>query len=135
MPTIRPSAAMKIMSSGMNVFFIQKSCGASAPVNRFDRIAERLRAVAVYFFGQKKFVRPEVASVHETSAGWMHFFIFWGFTILGLQIMTMFGRGYSDRFYLPGFSMRLLGGPYLVLRDLMEAIVLFWIAVAFVRWL
>src|SRR2546428_6419621 len=248
MPTIRPSAAMKIMSSGMNVFFIQKSCGASAgntnsmprpsasarrymrpracasgvaatstatsarppaavwttatgspaphatrtsnaapavraprgcmtadrrlsgsrmatsiafsfcllvalgvfvrqlwgrfnllraaaPVNRFDRIVERLQAVAVYFFGQQKFVRPAVAEVRETSAGWMHFFIFWGFPILGLQIMTMFGRGYSDRFYLPGFSMRLLGGPYLVLRDLMEAIVLFWIAVAFVRWL
>src|SRR5436309_1070306 len=89
---------------------------AAAPVNRFDRIAERLQAVAVYFFGQQKFVRPEVASVNETSAGWMHFFIFWGFTILGLQIMTMFGRGYSDRFYLPGFSMRLLGGPYLALR-------------------
>jgi len=108
---------------------------AAAPVNRFDRIAERLQAVAVYFFGQQKFVRPEVASVNETSAGWMHFFIFWGFTILGLQIMTMFGRGYSDRFYLPGFSMRLLGGPYLALRDLMEAIVLFWVAVAFARWL
>ena len=25
---------------------------AAAPVNRFDRIAERLQAVAVYFFGQ-----------------------------------------------------------------------------------
>jgi len=108
---------------------------AAAPVNRFDRIVERLQAVAVYFFGQQKFVRPAVAEVRETSAGWMHFFIFWGFTILGLQIMTMFGRGYSDRFYLPGFSMSLLGGPYLVLRDLMEVTVLFWIAVAFVRWL
>src|SRR3989454_3623240 len=246
MPMTRPSAPMKIMSSGMNVFFIQKSCGASAgntksmprpsasarrymrpcacasgvaatstatsacppalvwitaagsrarharsarsaararprgcmtadrrlsgsrmataiaftlclfvalgvfvrqlwerfnllraaaPVNRFDRIVERLQAVAVYFFGQKKFVRPEVVSVHEASAGWMHFFIFWGFTILSLQIMTMFGRGYSDRFYVLGFSMGLLGGPYLVLRDVMELIVLFWIAVAFVRWL
>ena len=41
---------------------------AAAPVNRFDRIGERLRAVAVYFFGQQKFVRPAVMSVRETSA-------------------------------------------------------------------
>src|SRR5947199_8444472 len=31
--------------------------------------------------------------------------------------------------------MRLVGVPYLALRDLMEAIVLFWVAVAFARWL
>jgi len=108
---------------------------AAAPAALFDRIPERIKAVVVYALGQEKFVRPAVASVKETGAGWMHFFIFWGFVILGLQITTMFGRAYSDEFYLPGFSPSLLGGPYMLLRDVMEATVLLSIAVAFARWL
>src|SRR5438093_12289000 len=103
---------------------------AATPVPRFDRIPERIRALLVYAFGQKKFVRPEVAYVGETGSGWMHFFIFWGFTILALQIVTMFGRGYSAHFHLP-----LVGGPYLFLRDVMEVAVILSVAYALVRWL
>jgi Fe-S oxidoreductase len=105
-----------------------------ASVERFDRIPERVQALLVYFFGQKKFVRPEAAIVRERTAGWMHFFIFWGFTILGLQIVTMFGRAYSDDFYVPLFSPGLLGGPYMLLRDVMEVAVLVAIGVALGRW-
>ncbi len=76
----------------------------------------------VYAFGQRKFVRSNPGA--ERSAGWMHFFIFWGFIILGIQILTMFGRAYSDSFVIPGFSLHLLGGPYLLLRDFMEVAVL-----------
>src|SRR5260370_33941241 len=64
----------------------------------------------------------------------MHFFIFWGFLILGIQILTMFARAYSDSFVVPGFSLHLLGGPYLLLQDFAEVAVLFWVGVAFVRW-
>jgi Fe-S oxidoreductase len=103
---------------------------AAAPAPLFDRIPERIRAVLVYAFGQQKFVRPEAASVGETGSGWMHFFIFWGFTILGLQIVTMFGRGYSADFRLP-----LVGGPYLFLRDVMEVAVILSVAYALARWL
>ena len=63
----------------------------------------------------------DVATVRETFSGWLHFFVFWGFTVLGLQIMTMFGRAYSDHFYVPLFSPNLLGGPYMLVRDLFEA--------------
>jgi len=105
-----------------------------ASVERFDRIPERIQALLVYFFGQKKFVRPEASIVREQTAGWMHFFIFWGFTILGLQIVTMFGRAYSDNFYVPLFSPGLLGGPYMLLRDVMEVAVLISIGVALGRW-
>jgi Fe-S oxidoreductase len=108
---------------------------AAAPAPLFDRLPERVRAVAVYALGQKKFVRPEAARQGEATAGWMHFFIFWGFVVLGLQILTMFGRAYDDHFYLPGFGPHLLGGPYMLLRDLLEAVVLFWIGVALARWL
>jgi Fe-S oxidoreductase len=123
--------------AALGVFFYQlwgrfNLLRAARPEPRFDRISERIRAVAVFFFGQQKFVRP--AAKAEATAGWMHFFIFWGFTILALQITTMFGRGYSDHFTVPGFSLNLLGGPYLMLRDLMEIAVLASVGVALVRW-
>src|SRR5215510_13867392 len=102
---------------------------AARPAERFDRVGERIKAVLVYAFGQKKFVTG------EQPAGWMHFFIFWGFVILGLQIVTMFGRAFSPHFYLPGFAPHLLGGPFLVLRDLMEVIVSAAILLALYRWL
>jgi Fe-S oxidoreductase len=103
---------------------------AAAAVPRFDRIPDRIRAVLVYAFGQKKFIRPDVARMGEASSGWMHFFIFWGFTILGLQIATMFVRAYSEHFRLP-----LVGGPYLLLRDVMEALVIVSVGIALTRWL
>src|SRR5271156_4543845 len=105
---------------------------SAVPVSRFDRIPERVRAVLVYAFGQRKFVRKNPGA--ERSAGWMHFFIFWGFIVLGIQIITMFGRAYSDSFVVPGFSLNLLGGPYLLLRDLMEVAVLTGVGMALVRW-
>ncbi len=98
-------------------------------VPRFDRVPDRIRAVLVYAFGQKKFV------VGEQPAGWMHFFIFWGFTILAIQVVHMFARGVIDDFTLPGFSVRLLGGPYLLLKDITQAVVLGAIGVALYRWL
>jgi len=101
---------------------------AARPVNCFNRIGERIKAVLVYAFGQKKFV------VGEQPAGWMHVFIFWGFVILGLQIVTMFGRAFSEHFLVPGFAPGLLGGPFLVLRDAMEVTVSAAILVALYRW-
>jgi Fe-S oxidoreductase len=64
----------------------------------------------------------------------MHVVIFWGFVILGLQVLTMFGRAYSDHFVVPGFSPRLLGGPLLVLRDIMEVAVSVAVLLALYRW-
>jgi Fe-S oxidoreductase len=105
---------------------------SATPAFRFDRIPERIRAVLVYAFGQKKFVRLNPGA--ERSAGWMHFFIFWGFFILGIQIITMFGRLYSDSFFVPGFSLHGVGGPYMFLRDCTEVAVLIAVGVALVRW-
>src|SRR2546426_1023518 len=99
-----------------------------------DRIPERLWAVVTIALGQKKFIRPEVSWVRETLAGWLHFFVFWGFTVLGLQIVTMFGRAYSEHFYVPLMSPSLLGGPYMFLRDCFEAIVLVCVLVLMARW-
>src|SRR5215472_11716612 len=121
----------------LSVFFYQlwrrfRLLQSATAASRFDRIPERIRAVLVYAFGQKKFVRSNPGAEH--SAGWMHFFIFWGFFILAVQIITMFARAYSDSFVFPGFSLNLLGAPYMPLRDLMELAVLIAVCVGLVRW-
>lgn len=105
------------------------------PVARFDRIPERLRAVAEYVLGQKKFVVGEQPLKGDRAAGWMHFFIFWGFTILGIQVIHMFARGFFPGFTLPGLSVNLLGGPYLLLKDIIQLVVLVAISMALFRWL
>jgi Fe-S oxidoreductase len=105
------------------------------PISRFDNIPRRVRAVLVYAFGQKKFVqREQPPGGGDTTAGWMHFFIFWGFMILAVQVIHMFMRGFLPHFTLPGFSVGLLGGPYLLMKDLMQVIVLAAIGVALYRW-
>jgi Fe-S oxidoreductase len=108
-----------------------------APAARFDNIPERIKAVLVYALGQKKFIqwepRPDTR-LSEQSAGWMHFFIFWGFAILAIQVLTMFGRAYVDDFYLPLLSPRWLGKPYLLLKDIMQVAVLVAVGIAMYRW-
>src|SRR5262245_41794693 len=80
----------------------------------FDRIPDRIRALLVYGFGQKKFLIDE----RERGAGWMHFFIFWGFTILALRVMTAFGQGwFGMHFHLPLLGVHQLGGPYMLMKD------------------
>jgi Fe-S oxidoreductase len=107
------------------------------PADRFDRIPERIKALLVYALAQKKFIqrepRPDTA-LSEQTAGWMHFFIFWGFLILAIEALTMFGRGFSDDFHLPLLSPHLLGGPYLLLKDIMAVAVLVAISMALYRW-
>jgi Fe-S oxidoreductase len=106
-----------------------------APVPRFDRIPDRVNAVVQYVLGQKKFVVGEQPLKGDKPAGWMHFFIFWGFTILGVQVVHMFARGFFPDFHLPGLSVYLLGGPYLLLKDLIQVAVLGAVGMAMYRWL
>jgi Fe-S oxidoreductase len=106
-----------------------------APVARFDRIPERLKAVLEYALGQKKFVVGEQPLKGDKPAGWMHFFIFWGFTILAIQVVHMFVRGFVPDFHLPLLSVAWLGGPYLLLKDMIQVIVLGAISMAIYRWL
>ncbi len=100
--------------------------------NLFDKIPERIQALLVIGFGQKKFLIDQ----REKSAGWMHFFIFWGFTILGVRVVTAFAQGWlGPEFHLPLLGVDMLGGPYLLLKDLIEVFVLVSISYALTRWL
>ena len=107
------------------------------PHECFDDLPQRIKNVLVYAFGQKKFVQQEPrpgTRISEQTAGWMHFFVFWGFTILAIQVIHMFGRAFFDDFYLFPFTPDLLGGPYLLLKDVMEVLVLIAIVVLLYRW-
>ncbi len=61
------------------------------PAGRFDRIPERIKRTVVYGLGQKKFL------VGEQPSGIVHALVFWGFVILMLQVITMFGRAFDAR--------------------------------------
>jgi Fe-S oxidoreductase len=132
-----------VLTAGLGIFIRQiwgrfNLLRSATGAFKLDRIPERVNAVLVYAFGQKKFVRPEVVRQGEAVAGWMHFFIFWGFTILGVQVIHMFARMFVPEFTLPFFSVDSiipLGGPYLLLKDVFQLLVLISIGVAFTRWL
>ena len=100
----------------------------SAPARRFDRLGERLRRTLVYAFGQKKFLAG------EQPAGLMHAFIFWGFMILGLTVVTLFGRAYDEHFYLPLLGPgEPLGNAYTLIRDLIQVTVVIAVLYALYR--
>jgi Fe-S oxidoreductase len=98
----------------------------------FDKIPERINALLVYGFGQKKFVIDK----QDPGPSWMHFFIFWGFVVLGVRVVTAFGQGWFGLgFHLPLLGVDILGGPYFLLKDLMEVIVIVAVSYALIRWI
>ena len=120
-------AALGLFSFTLYRRFLLLKIARSEP--RFDRIGERIRGVLVYAFGQKKFLQG------EQPAGLMHFAIFWGFMIVGARSLTMFGQGYNPHFHLPGLHPDGLGGPYLLLKDIVESAVVVAVLIALYRWL
>ncbi len=50
----------------------------------------RIGSILKFFFGQR--------TVTREASGWGHFFIFWGFMILGFATVEMFVRGFSPDF-------------------------------------
>lgn len=99
--------------------------------DRFDRIPERIKQMLVGAIGQMKFFSPG----QDQPAGIIHALVFWGFLVLGLQVMTMFLRGWAPEASLPLMGPNALGGPYMFVRDIMEGVVLVCAAVLLVRWL
>jgi len=92
---------------------------AARPAGRFDHPAARIRRAVVYGLGQKKFLSG------EQPAGIMHALIFWGFVVLMLQVITLFGRAFDANWNIPAFGPNQpLGPPFLVLRDVLEVVVI-----------
>ncbi|MGC1815120.1 MAG: hypothetical protein WA696_13355, partial [Solirubrobacterales bacterium] len=92
---------------------------AARPAARWDRIPERVRQTILYGLGQRKFLSG------EQPAGIMHALVFWGFVVLVLQVVTLYGRAFDAGWNIPGFAPdEPLGPPFFIARDLLEASVI-----------
>jgi Fe-S oxidoreductase len=92
---------------------------SAQPAGRFDHFGARLRRALVDGVGQRKFLSG------EQPAGIMHALIFWGFLVLMLQVITLFGRAFDASWNIPGFAPdQPLGPPFFLLRDVLEGIVI-----------
>jgi Fe-S oxidoreductase len=92
---------------------------AAQPAARFDHLGARLKRALVDGLGQKKFLRG------EQPAGIAHALVFWGFVVLILQVITLFGRAFDANWNIPGFGPdQPLGPPFFIARDLLEFVVI-----------
>ncbi len=102
------------------------------PADRFDNIPERVRRTLKYAIGQFKFFK---SPAHDRKAGLLHALVFWGFLVLGYQALHMFMRGWFAGFCLPLLNAESLGGPILLLKDVMEVVVAISALMLLSRWL
>ena len=103
---------------------------ALEPTGRINHLKERLMNMVFLAIGQKRLV----GRTKERSSGIMHAFIFWGFCILLIRSLTLYGQGFQEGSHLPFLGDDyLLGYLYTALKDIMEGIVLLMIIYAFFR--
>ncbi len=127
---MNPTAMLALIVSAHAAFFwsaIRRwqllQIGTSA--NRFDRIDERLKAVLRYAFKQEKMD-------YYRGAGWAHKLIFFGFGVLTIRTLILWGRGFDPSFSLfvlsPSTS---LGQVYEFAKDVVAVGVLLGVSVFF----
>ncbi len=96
-----------------------------APENRFDDIPGRIGDFFLYVLGQRKLIKTP-----NRIPGIIHALIFWGFLIITLGTLQLFGSGLDHGFLLPAVG----NDPvYMVVLDLMIVLVLASIAAASYR--
>jgi len=97
---------------------------AGAPDARFDRIGERIKRMFVYAFFQRKLPWYPLA-------GFAHMLIFWGFLVLLLNTMILWGKAFDPDFgmffFHPGTT---IGDLYFFVKDLFVVLVVVATAVA-----
>ena len=81
--------------AGRRVFFLYRLVSAGQPSpGRLDRAPQRLITQLTEVFGQKKLLKWSVP-------GLAHFFVFWGFIVLGLTIVEAVGALFDVNFHIP----------------------------------
>ncbi|MDL2329934.1 (Fe-S)-binding protein [Desulfosarcina sp. OttesenSCG-928-A07] len=107
-----------------------KLLAALEPARRLDHLKERVMSMLVIAVGQKRLI----GRAKERSSGIMHALIFWGFCVLLIRSITLYGEGFHQGFQLPFFGEEhLTGYLYLFLKDIMEGIVLLMVVWAIFR--
>ena len=103
---------------------------ALEPTDRANHIMDRIKNVVIIALGQKRVVGRK----KEWASGIMHAFIFWGFCILLIRSLNLYGEGFVKGFQLPLFGDgSILGYLYISLKDVMEGIVLIMAVYAIFR--
>jgi hypothetical protein len=98
--------------------------------DRINHLKERLKNMVILAIGQKRLV----GRARERSSGIMHALIFWGFCVLLIRSLNLYGQGFQEGFHLPFLGDDyLLGYLYIALKDIMEGIVLLMIIWAIFR--
>jgi Fe-S oxidoreductase len=92
---------------------------ARAPDNRFDRIGDRIKSVLLYMCAQRRMPRYPLA-------GWAHIAVFFGFVVLLLNSLILWGRGFFGPHFAFGlFSLHQpLGLIYAFVRDIFTVLVI-----------
>src|SRR5215470_6056027 len=112
---------------------------AMKPENRFDRLADRTRALIRFGLGQKRMVDPE-----ERAPGFAHILIFVAFVVLTIRTLMLFTMGFSstllevlstptDPFWLGHSTAAVVFGLYLLAKDVVAFGAL--VGVAYFLWL
>lgn len=100
------------------------------PAHRINHLKERLLNMIVLAVGQQRLI----GRAKERSSGIMHAFIFWGFCVLLIRSLNLYGQGFQEGFHLPFLGDDyLLGYLYMAVKDIMEGIVLLMIVYAIFR--
>jgi len=98
---------------------------SAKPDLRFDSLWRRFYDLIIY--GILQWRQPRYLWI-----GILHIMIFWGFVILALRSITLYGLGIKAEFILP-FMGGLIGELYLFFKDIFEIIVLFACIAAILR--
>jgi Fe-S oxidoreductase len=97
---------------------------------RANHLKERLKDVVILAFGQKRLVGRK----RERAAGVMHALIFWGFCVLLIRSLNLYGEGFVKGYQLPFLGDDfILGYLYAAVKDIMEGIVLVAVLYAIFR--
>ena len=100
----------------LSVWLRFRLMAVGAPAARLDRPVERFQRMVVYAMGQVRMPRYPVS-------GWAHAFIFWGFLVLLLRSLMLWGRGYDEGFDLWILGDTHLGHAYSLFKDVVAVIV------------
>lgn len=94
--------------------------------DRFRKIGKRLLGVLYFVIGQRRLFK-------EPGPGLMHAFIFWGFCVLLIKAITIYGMGLVTDFHLPLLGETALGHIYDLIKDIFVTLVFIAVLVALYR--
>jgi Fe-S oxidoreductase/nitrate reductase gamma subunit len=95
---------------------------AAEPENRINSPFQRLLQLIKIGFGQQRLL-------FEPAAGLMHVVIFFGFLVVAIRTITLFGQGFNADFHIPGS----IGQIYAFIKDSFAVLVIVALFYALIR--